>query len=87
MPSRSEGLPYVALEAMSYQIPIIGFSVGGMSEVISDGDDGILVPEGNVSEFVGAVLRLIDDPILRKRMGENAHDTVKNRFSKKLEFR
>ena len=73
MSSRYEGLPMVLLEAQSSGLPIVSFACKcGPRDVISDGEDGYLVPEGNLSIFAERILALIADEGLRKRMGEAA---------------
>lgn len=83
MPSRYEGLSFVALEAMANGLPIIASAVGGMPEVITNGEDGILVDEGDIDAMVAATLALIADNQRRVQLGSNARKTVFNRFSQR----
>jgi glycosyltransferase involved in cell wall biosynthesis len=71
-PSRAEGLGTSVIDAMSLGVPPIAFAVGGLPEVIEDDVSGLLVPENDVASFSQAATRLIDDPVLRKRLGEGA---------------
>lgn len=73
MPSiyHSETLGVVAIEAMAMGIPVVASRVGGVPEVVGDGTTGFLVPPGAPQEISKAVLNLIEDPALRKQMGEN----------------
>lgn len=68
--SRYEGLPMVLLEAQSWGLPIVAFDCKcGPRDVVTDGEDGFLVPEGNIPALSDALLRLVSDPVLLRRMG------------------
>jgi glycosyltransferase involved in cell wall biosynthesis len=70
LPSRSrEGLSIALLEAMSAELPIVATKVEGMDEVISEGENGLLVPIKNPDVLAQAILQLLRDPQMRKRMG------------------
>lgn len=82
--SRYEGLPMVLLEAESYGIPVVAFACKcGPKDIIKDGQDGFLVPEGNLEVLSERLLALMDDELMRKRMGKAAKLNSK-RFSKKV---
>ncbi|MFP5355767.1 MAG: glycosyltransferase family 4 protein [Gemmatimonadota bacterium] len=68
-PSSAEGLGTAVIDAMALEVPPVAFAVGGLPELIVDGESGLLVPPGNVSAFASAVARLLGDPVLRERMG------------------
>lgn len=73
MSSRYEGLPMVLLEAQSLGLPVVSFACKcGPKDIITDGENGFLVSEGNLPMFADRVLRLMEDEDLRKRMGINA---------------
>jgi glycosyltransferase involved in cell wall biosynthesis len=80
MPSESEGLPMAAIEALAMGKPVVGFDVGGMSEVIDDGKTGRLVPFGDANAFIDAVLALLFDADLLAGFGQRALHAVR-RFS------
>ncbi len=80
MPSRHEGLPFVLLEAWALRTPVIASAVGGLKEVIRDGETGLLVPGGDVAALAQAVSRIAGDPELRERMRDAAHADVNDRF-------
>lgn len=70
--SRTEGLPLSILEAMACGKPIIATAVGGIPEVIRNGENGILVESENPANLAGALDRLLSDPALGKRLGNAA---------------
>lgn len=71
--SRYEGLPMVLLEAQAYGIPCVCFDCKcGPRDVITDGEDGYLVPEGDVQALAYALVKLVKDPSLRAAMGRKA---------------
>lgn len=73
MSSRYEGLPMVLLEAQAFGLPIVSFECKcGPKDVVSDGNDGFLIKEGDVAALAQGILRLIQDPDLRKSMGARA---------------
>jgi glycosyltransferase involved in cell wall biosynthesis len=65
-----EAFGYVIAEAMAWGKPVIGTRVGGIPEVICDGETGFLVEKGNSPEIAAAILRLARAPELRHRLGE-----------------
>lgn len=72
LPSRYEGIPYVILEAMSLGIPLISTDVGGISEVIRNGENGLLIQKENSGALSENIIRLMENEDLRKRLKENA---------------
>jgi glycosyltransferase involved in cell wall biosynthesis len=70
--SRHEGLPVSLLEAMSMGRPVVATLAGGTREVVTDGEDGLLVPIGDPVALGDALIRLAGDPDLRRRLGEAA---------------
>jgi glycosyltransferase involved in cell wall biosynthesis len=81
LPSYSEGLPRVLLEAAALKKPLIATEVGGIPEVIADGENGFLFSPGNVEELTYALEKLIRDDKLIKAMGEAGRQIVKNKYS------
>jgi len=80
MSSRSEGFGMVLIEAMACGVPTIAFDCpSGPKNIINDGVDGFLVPNNNVKAFSEAMIKLIEDKELRKKMGKNAKQNM-NRF-------
>jgi glycosyltransferase involved in cell wall biosynthesis len=78
--SRKEGLPNVLIEAQSANIPVICTGAGGMYETFVEGETGFGVREETAEALTEAVIRLIDDPILRLRMGKAAQRHVRESF-------
>jgi glycosyltransferase involved in cell wall biosynthesis len=70
LPSLDEGLPIAILEAMACGRPVVATPVGGVPEAVVDGQTGYLVPPKDPAALAEAVLRLLDDPILARRLGD-----------------
>ena len=67
--SRNEGTPVAVIEAMAAGRPVVATRVGGVPDIVEDGETGILVPPGDVDALAGAMARLARDPAERSRMG------------------
>lgn len=80
MPSRSEGLPLSLLEAMGTGLPAVVTGVGGMPEVVGDGETGFVVPPGDVGALADRIAFLLGDPPRTARMGAAARELVVARF-------
>jgi glycogen(starch) synthase len=76
LPSRMEPLGIVNLEAMAAGKPVIASRVGGVPEIVSEGETGLLVPSENVEALARAMARLAEDPSLRERLGEAGRRAV-----------
>ena len=68
--------PTVAMEAMSIGRPVIASRIGGLSDIVVDGETGFLVPPGDWRALREAIQRLLDDPSLRERLGAMAKQRV-----------
>ncbi len=82
--SHAEPLGVVYMEAMAAGVPTIGTNAGGVSEIITDERDGLLVQPKDAEALAGAIVRLMDDPGLCQRLAENARATVVQRFDSRL---
>ena len=81
MSSHYEGFPMVMVEGMAHGLPAVSFDFKcGPRDIIRDGIDGSIVPDGDIPALARAILRLIGDEGLRKEMGHAARDVV-SRFS------
>lgn len=80
-PSIKEGLGIALLEALSAGRACVASDIGGISDIIESGRNGILTDVGDVKAISAAILKLISDEKLRKELGGNGRQTVKDRFS------
>jgi glycosyltransferase involved in cell wall biosynthesis len=78
--SDSESLSNVILEAMAAGLPVVAFSVGGNSELLSH-QRGALIPAGNEAAFANAVQNLLADAAFRQRLGSSAQQFAQENFS------
>jgi glycosyltransferase involved in cell wall biosynthesis len=82
--SRTEGMPAAAIEAGLSGLPLVGYSLRGVSEVVVDGETGSLVAPGDRSQLATALGRLLDDRSARARMGRSARHRCRERFDIRL---
>jgi len=80
-PSYYEGLPTAILEAMSIGLPVVATYVGGIREVIKDGENGVSIPPGAPNRMAEAISVLIQDRELRKKLGRNARRTIEESYT------
>jgi len=80
MTSEFEGLPIAVLEAMTLGKPVVSTRVGGVPEVVAVGETGMLAPVGAIEELADCVVRLLDDPSLRSRMGAAAAGRIESGY-------
>jgi glycosyltransferase involved in cell wall biosynthesis len=81
IPSLLEGFPMITLEGMAMAKPIVATNIDGITEQISDGINGILVPSKNPSALAKAVIRVLIDKELARTMGLVARKKVEQEFS------
>ncbi len=81
MPALVEGGPTTVLEAMAMAKPTVSTRVGMVPEVMEHGRSGLIVEPGNAQALAEAVATLLTDESLRRRLGENAREVAKARFS------
>src|SRR5213595_959689 len=84
LPSEQESFGLAALEAMAVQVPVIASRVGGVPEVVDDGDNGFLSAVGDVDKMADDAARLLMDAKLRREMGRRARASAASRYSTDL---
>jgi glycosyltransferase involved in cell wall biosynthesis len=81
MSSFTEGLPIILLEAGAAGLPTVATAVGGIPEVIDDGQSGFLVPPGDAHALAQRIVTLLDSDVQRQAMGAAARERVQRDFS------
>ena len=80
LPSLNEGFGMALIEAMAEKKPVIATNVGGIPEVVIDGETGILVPPKDPEAFSSAIIKLYKNPELSRRMGLAGYNRAKRLF-------
>lgn len=80
LPSLTEGLSLTLLEAMAVGLPVVATNVGGNAEVVAQDTTGLLVPKSDPAALGAAVLRVLEDPELGRRMGRAGRRRVERHF-------
>jgi N-acetyl-alpha-D-glucosaminyl L-malate synthase BshA len=81
MPSEMESFGLAALEAMACGVPPVATRVGGVPELITDGEDGFLAQTGDIGRLAHCALQLVTDDAMHARMAAKARHTAETRFS------
>lgn len=79
--SKQDNLPNTVMEAMSVGIPVIGYNVGGIPDMVENGVCGILVPPGDIDGMAAAMATIADSDLLRMSYGHSARMRVMDLFS------
>jgi glycosyltransferase involved in cell wall biosynthesis len=77
LPSNREGIGSILLDAMDRGLPVIASRVGGVPDIVHDGDNGILIEPRRVDQLGAAILALRADPARRRALGENGRELAK----------
>ncbi len=77
----NEGVPQALAQAMACGLPVVTTPVGSISELVRDGETGLLVPPGDVGALAGAIAHLLNDSALAQRLASAGHGHVTARFS------
>lgn len=80
LPSHSEGIPNVILEAMATQTPIISTCVGGLKEILRDNYNAIITEDQNPKDLSEKIKKCLDNKILRESIAGNAYEEVKEQY-------
>lgn len=80
LPSHVEAMPMALLEAMSFGLAVVASDVGAVGEVVSEGQNGLLVPPGDVDVLADALERLLDRSDLRERLGSAGQRRIRETF-------
>lgn len=80
MPTAGDCLPMVLSEAGAAGLPLVSTRIGGIPEIVRDGETGLLVPVGDPAALAAALRRLVCEPELRRRMGARAVEVVRRDY-------
>ena len=81
LPTLSEGLSSAILVAMASRLPVVATLVGGIPELVVDGETGVLVPPNDSQQLSGALTKLLESTELRERMGHAGWERVRDHFT------
>ena len=76
-----DNLPTVIMEAMATGLPVVSTAIGGIPEMVAQGESGFLVSPGHSTALADAIEKLLKDPALAKKMGRAGYERAKKLFS------
>jgi glycosyltransferase involved in cell wall biosynthesis len=81
LPSQFEGMPNAVMEAMNASLPVVASDIPGTNELVIDGETGLLYPTGDTKALAVRLNRLLDDSVLRTKLGQTGQRRVRQEFS------
>jgi glycosyltransferase involved in cell wall biosynthesis len=81
LPSRLEGMPLAILEAWAARLPVVATRVGGVPNLVSEGETGLLVHSGDWKDLAENIIMVLSDKSLARRLGEGGRARVEVDFS------
>jgi len=84
VPSRAEPFGRTAIEAFATRTPVVATAVGGLAEIVTDGETGRLVPYGDEESLAAAVQQLLDRPALRRKMAKHARQVAEEKYHERV---
>ena len=81
LPSEAESFGMAALEAMASEVPVIATQAGGMPEVVMEGENGYLLPVGDVDGMAARAIEILSDPALQRRFGRAGREIADEKFN------
>ena len=81
LPSDAESFGMAALEAMASEVPVIATRSGGLPEVVIDGENGYLLPVGDVDAMAARAIDILSNPELQRRMGRSGRERAEEKFN------
>jgi len=78
--SNNEGTPVSLIEAQACNVPVVTTEVGGVRDIVSDGETGFIVQKGNLQQFADKLGTLIENEEIRKKMSQNGWSFVREKF-------
>jgi hypothetical protein len=81
LPSHSEGVPTVLFEALYTGTPSIFTTVGGVGDIVKDGEEALLIPPKSVNAIKQAIVRLLDNPGLGQHIAMKGHQLIRDNYT------
>ncbi len=81
LPSYAEGMPMAVLDALGAALPVVSTKVGGIPPIVREGENGFLCAPGDTQSLADAIVRLLQDEPLRRRMGEAGRNLLETEYS------
>ena len=82
-----ENMPYSVLEAFALGKPVIASRIGGLPELVKNGENGYLFKPGGVSDLINKIIKLLENPELIRKMGEKARKDAEKKYTPEIHYR